>query len=168
MRSAVLRLVVTANSPQLRCLQSIWEERVGRPAAEHRSRSCPDIWRAAARTMSGSPGMLTDFDGRALESNSSQRRNEVSIAVARSWSRRPRDRSRPLMVIYTCHYSPRKRKNQILRITRRVQSPTGYKRSHRVFWDLSYEGCSTISPWVPNDLLLTTVPVNNGRAIHSA
>lgn len=53
--------------------------------------------------------------------------------------------------------------NQVLRVTRRVQSPSGYKGSHRVFWDLFYEGCNTISPWVPIELQSTTVPVNNDR-----
>lgn len=53
--------------------------------------------------------------------------------------------------------------NQVLRITRRVQSPSGYKGSHRVFWDLFYEGCNTISPWVPSTLQSTTAPVNNDR-----
>ena len=53
--------------------------------------------------------------------------------------------------------------NQVLRITRRVQSPSGYKGSHRVFWDLFYDGCSTISPWVPSQLQSTTAPVNNDR-----
>ena len=53
--------------------------------------------------------------------------------------------------------------SQILRITRRVHSPSGYKGSHRVFWDLFYEGCNTISPWVPSELQATTAPVNNDR-----
>jgi hypothetical protein len=53
--------------------------------------------------------------------------------------------------------------NQILRIARRVHSPSGYKGSHRVFWDLFYEGCNTISPWVPTELQSTTAPVNNDR-----
>jgi hypothetical protein len=53
--------------------------------------------------------------------------------------------------------------NQILRINRRVHSPSGYKGSHRVFWDLFYEGCYSISPWVPNQLQSITAPVNNDR-----
>jgi hypothetical protein len=53
--------------------------------------------------------------------------------------------------------------SQILRITRRVHSPSGYKGSHRVFWDLFYEGCNTIAPWVPSELQATTAPVNNDR-----
>src|SRR5579864_6768929 len=31
--------------------------------------------------------------------------------------------------------------NQILRVSKPVHSPSGYKGSHRVFWDLFYEGC---------------------------
>jgi hypothetical protein len=53
--------------------------------------------------------------------------------------------------------------NQILRVSKRVHSPSGYKGSHRVFWDLFYEGCNTISPWVPSALQSTTAPVNNDR-----
>lgn len=53
--------------------------------------------------------------------------------------------------------------SQVLRITKRVQSPSGYRGSHRVFWDLFYEGCNTISPWVPNELQSITAPVNNDR-----
>ena len=53
--------------------------------------------------------------------------------------------------------------SQILRIARRVQSPSGYQGSHRVFWDLFYEGCTTISPWVPVELQSTAAPVNNDR-----
>ncbi len=53
--------------------------------------------------------------------------------------------------------------NQVLRITRHVLSPSGYRGGHRVFWDLFYEGCNTISPWVPNKLKSTTAPVNNDR-----
>src|ERR1700722_2767078 len=53
--------------------------------------------------------------------------------------------------------------NQILRVSKRVHSPSGYKGSHRVFWDLFYDGCNTISPWVPSALQSTTAPVNNDR-----
>lgn len=53
--------------------------------------------------------------------------------------------------------------NQVLRITRRVQSPSGYNGSHRVFWDFFYEGCNAISPWVPPELQSATQPVNNDR-----
>jgi hypothetical protein len=53
--------------------------------------------------------------------------------------------------------------SQVLRVARRVQSPSGYKGSHRVFWDLFYEGYNTIFPWVPNELQSTTAPVNNDR-----
>jgi len=53
--------------------------------------------------------------------------------------------------------------NQILRVSKRVLSPSGYKGSHRVFWDLFYEGCNAISPWVPNELQSATAPVNNDR-----
>jgi len=53
--------------------------------------------------------------------------------------------------------------NQVLRITRRAASPSGYKGSHQVFWDFFYEGCNTFSPWAPSELLSATVPVNNDR-----
>jgi len=53
--------------------------------------------------------------------------------------------------------------NQVLRITRRAASPSGYKGSHQVFWDFFYEGCNSISPWVPSQLLPIMVPVNNDR-----
>ena len=54
--------------------------------------------------------------------------------------------------------------NQVLRISRRVQSPSGYKGSHKIFWDFFYEGCNAISPWVPTQLQSVTQPVNNDRA----
>src|ERR1700722_11699637 len=53
--------------------------------------------------------------------------------------------------------------NKVLRVSRRGPSPSGYKGSHRVFWDLFYEGCNSISPWVPTELQSTTAPVNNDR-----
>jgi len=52
---------------------------------------------------------------------------------------------------------------QILRVARRVQSPSGYSGSHKVFWDLFYEGRTTIDPWVPTELQAATAPVNNDR-----
>jgi hypothetical protein len=53
--------------------------------------------------------------------------------------------------------------NQVLRITRNVSSPSGYRGSHQVFWDLFYDGYNAISPWVPIELQSTTGPVNNDR-----
>jgi len=53
--------------------------------------------------------------------------------------------------------------NQILRITKRPRSPNGYTGSHRVFWDYFYEGCNSISPWVPAGLQATIAPVNSDR-----
>ncbi len=53
--------------------------------------------------------------------------------------------------------------NQVLRITKGAKSPSGYKGSHKVFWDVFYEGCNTISPWVPTHLHSVTTPVNNDR-----
>jgi hypothetical protein len=53
--------------------------------------------------------------------------------------------------------------NQVLRITKRAASPSGYKGSHQVFWDFFYEGCNSISPWVPNQLQSVAVPINNDR-----
>jgi hypothetical protein len=54
--------------------------------------------------------------------------------------------------------------NQVFRINRRAQSPSGYSGSHQVFWDFFYEGCNAISPWVPAQLQFVTTPVNNDRA----
>src|ERR1035437_3727708 len=53
--------------------------------------------------------------------------------------------------------------NQILKITRRPKSPNGYPGSHRTFWDFYYDGCNTISPWVPAQLQVAVSPVNNDR-----
>ena len=53
--------------------------------------------------------------------------------------------------------------NQALRISRRVRSPSGYTGSHRVFWDLFYEGYNAIAGWVPAALQPSTAPVNNDR-----
>ena len=54
-------------------------------------------------------------------------------------------------------------KSQILRISRRVLSPNGYKGSHRIFWDLFYDGRSIVSPWIPTELQSPTAPVNSDR-----
>lgn len=53
--------------------------------------------------------------------------------------------------------------NQILRIARSPRSPNGYPGSHRIFWDFFYDGCNTISPWVPTALQSAVSPVNNDR-----
>lgn len=53
--------------------------------------------------------------------------------------------------------------SQVLRITRRVKAPNGYTGNHQVFWDFFYEGCNSISPWVPKSLQPVVVPVNNDR-----
>jgi hypothetical protein len=53
--------------------------------------------------------------------------------------------------------------NQVLRVSRRVQSPSGFKGSHRVFWDLFYDGYNGIAGWIPAALLTSTSPVNNDR-----
>jgi hypothetical protein len=53
--------------------------------------------------------------------------------------------------------------NQVLRITRNAKSPSGYDGSHKKFWDFFYEGCNTISPWVPLELQSAIQPVNNDR-----
>ena len=50
--------------------------------------------------------------------------------------------------------------DQVLRITRRIQSPSGYSGSHKVFWDLFYEGRNIISPWVP-----CPASVGNGESV---
>ncbi len=54
--------------------------------------------------------------------------------------------------------------SQVLLVSKRVRSPSGYKGSHRVFWDLFYEGCNAISPWVPSEFQATIAPVTNDRA----
>src|ERR1039458_906572 len=53
--------------------------------------------------------------------------------------------------------------NQVLRISRNQRSPNGYPGSHRMFWDFFYDGCNTISPWVPTELQSAVSPVNNDR-----
>ncbi len=53
--------------------------------------------------------------------------------------------------------------SQVLRISRRPRSPSGYSGSHRVFWDHFYEGCNIISPWVPAALQSAISPVNGDR-----
>ena len=53
--------------------------------------------------------------------------------------------------------------HQILRINSNPKGPNGYGGSHQRFWDYFYEGCNTISPWVPNELLPAIAPVNNDR-----
>ena len=53
--------------------------------------------------------------------------------------------------------------SQVLKITRKPRSPNGYSGSHRVFWDYFYEGCNTISPWVPPELQSAIAPVNGDR-----
>ena len=54
--------------------------------------------------------------------------------------------------------------SQILRISRQVRSPSGFKGSHKVFWDFFYEGCAIITPWVPASFQYVVAPVNNDRA----
>jgi len=51
--------------------------------------------------------------------------------------------------------------NQVLRIRKKVRSPSGYSGSHKVFWDFFYEGCHTISPWVRAELQPAIQPVNS-------
>ncbi len=54
--------------------------------------------------------------------------------------------------------------SQILRITRQVKSPSGFKGNHQIFWDFFYDGCTIITPWVPASLQSVIAPVNNDRA----
>ncbi len=54
--------------------------------------------------------------------------------------------------------------SQILRITRQVRSPSGYRGSHKVFWDIFYDSCSVISPWFPLEFQSAATPVNSERA----
>lgn len=54
---------------------------------------------------------------------------------------------------------------QALRITNRLRSPSGFKGSHKIFWDNFYEGCnSKIGPWVPAQYQSAIAPVNGDRA----
>jgi hypothetical protein len=53
---------------------------------------------------------------------------------------------------------------QTFRISKRLKSPSGYRGSHKIFWDNFYEGCSsTIAPWVPTELEPAVLPVNGDR-----
>lgn len=52
---------------------------------------------------------------------------------------------------------------QILRITKRPRSFSGYTGSHRVFWDYFYEACNIIAPWVPTEFQSAITPVNGDR-----
>jgi hypothetical protein len=54
--------------------------------------------------------------------------------------------------------------SQVLRVSRGIRSPSGYKGSHKIFWDNFYEGCNTIAPWVPPELQPAIAPVNGDRA----
>lgn len=53
--------------------------------------------------------------------------------------------------------------SQILRISRQVKSPSGFKGSHQKFWDFFYEGCTIITPWVPASFRSVIAPVNSDR-----
>jgi hypothetical protein len=54
--------------------------------------------------------------------------------------------------------------HQIINIHRRAQGPpSGYKGSHRKFWDLYYEACTSFAPWVPVELAEAVTPINNDR-----
>jgi hypothetical protein len=53
--------------------------------------------------------------------------------------------------------------SQLLRINKNPRGPNGFKGSHQIFWDYFYEGCNSISPWVPNELTGAVTPVNNDR-----
>jgi hypothetical protein len=54
--------------------------------------------------------------------------------------------------------------SQVLRISRQVRSPSGFRGSHKVFWDFFYEGCAIFAPWVPTSFQSVIAPVNNDRA----
>lgn len=53
---------------------------------------------------------------------------------------------------------------QVLRVHRKVSSPHRLMGSHKVFWDLFYEGAGTITPWVPAKLSGALDPVNGDVA----
>ena len=55
--------------------------------------------------------------------------------------------------------------SQALKVHRRLHSPSGFKGSHKIFWDNFYDGCNnTISAWAPNHLTPAVTPVNGDRA----
>jgi hypothetical protein len=54
---------------------------------------------------------------------------------------------------------------QVLRVSKKLRSPSGFRGSHKVFWDNFYEGCnSKIGPWVPAEYQPAVAPVNGDRA----
>lgn len=53
--------------------------------------------------------------------------------------------------------------SQVLRISKRPRSPSGYSGSHRVFWDHFYEASNIILPWVPVEIQSAVTPVNGDR-----
>jgi hypothetical protein len=55
-------------------------------------------------------------------------------------------------------------KSQVLRVLRKLHSPSGYRGSHKIFWDNFYEGCNnTIAAWAPAELAPAVTPVNGDR-----
>jgi hypothetical protein len=54
--------------------------------------------------------------------------------------------------------------DQQLRISRKLRSPSGFRGSHKIFWDNFYDGCNTtISAWTPASLSPAVSPVNGDR-----
>src|SRR5579859_1903809 len=54
---------------------------------------------------------------------------------------------------------------QALRISKKLRSPSGFRGSHKIFWDNFYEGCNLmIAPWVPAAYQPAIAPVNGDRA----
>jgi hypothetical protein len=49
--------------------------------------------------------------------------------------------------------------SQVLRIHRKLASPSGAKGSHRAFWDFFYDGVAGISAWAPVELVGALRPV---------
>jgi len=59
--------------------------------------------------------------------------------------------------------------SQEFRVLRKLRSPSGFKGSHKIFWDNFYEGCNTtISAWAPANLSPAVTPVNGDRAWQTA
>jgi hypothetical protein len=52
---------------------------------------------------------------------------------------------------------------QTVRLHKKIPSPSGYRGSHEIFWDIFYECCNAIGPWVSPQLQPFTVPVNSDR-----
>ena len=53
---------------------------------------------------------------------------------------------------------------QVLKIHRRLKSPSNARGSHRTFWDFFYDSAPAVSAWAPPDLAQALTPVNGDYA----